>query len=151
MVDDADNTPKFKVEDRRRFDSEGRTRPASADSTGAGADRASAVPPPGGAGEASASERSSQHSGQLNFTSFVIGLASQAFVFLGLAPESTSTEPRKDLDQARMMIDVLAMLQVKTTGNRTEDEDRLMEELLYELRMRFVHESKSTKTEAPGS
>jgi hypothetical protein len=50
-----------------------------------------------------------------------------------------------------MMIDVLAMLQAKTKGNRTEDEDRLLEELLYELRMRFVHESKATKTEAPGS
>jgi len=44
----------------------------------------------------------------------------------------------QDLEQARQAIDVLLVLRDKTSGNRTEQEDRLLEELVYDLQMRFV-------------
>ncbi len=78
--------------------------------------------------------------GELNFSSFVVGLASQAFMFLGLAPDSRSGVVAKDLAQARAMIDILAMLREKTAGNLDEDEDHLMEEMLYELQLQYVRE-----------
>ena len=78
--------------------------------------------------------------GELTFSSFIVGLASQAFMFLGLAPDPNSGVVHRDLGQAKAMIDVLSMLEAKTHGNRTEDEDRMMEELLYELRMQYVRE-----------
>ena len=43
-----------------------------------------------------------------------------------------------DLEQAREAIDVLVLLRDKTSGNRTEQESRLLEEIVYDLQMRFV-------------
>ncbi len=141
----------FKVEDRRRFDADGRPRPVSEGSVNVGAGTSDTLsrggdekPEPQSRG---AHDRETR---QLNFTSFIVGLASQAFMFLGVVPDPSTGQVRKDLEQARTMIDVLAMLATKTAGNRTEDEDRMIEDLLYELRMRFVHEAKEGKTEGSG-
>jgi hypothetical protein len=76
----------------------------------------------------------------LTFSSFVIGLASQAFAFLGAVPDPQSGVVRKDLPQAKALIDILSMLKEKTTGNLDEHEARMMEEMLYELRIHYVKE-----------
>jgi hypothetical protein len=64
--------------------------------------------------------------------------ASSALVSLGLAPDPQTNESRRDLAQAQAAIDVLLMLREKTNGNRTEQESRLLESVLYDLQMRFV-------------
>jgi hypothetical protein len=64
--------------------------------------------------------------------------ASSALVSLGVAPDPQTNEARRDLGQARAAIDVLLMLREKTAGNRTEQESRLLEGILYDLQMRFV-------------
>jgi len=64
--------------------------------------------------------------------------ASSALVSLGEAPRPETNEPTVDLDQARGAIDMLLMLRTKTQGNRTEDESRLLDDLVYDLQMRFV-------------
>ncbi len=79
----------------------------------------------------------------VDFSGFVVGLAQQAFMLLGAAPDPVGGEVLKDLPQAAAMIDIIAMLERKTAGNLTEDESRLVEEVLYELRMRYVAESGS--------
>jgi hypothetical protein len=64
--------------------------------------------------------------------------ANAALVSLGVVPEPGTSEGRLDLDQARSAIDILVMLRDKTQGNRTDQESRLLEELIYDLQMRFV-------------
>ena len=62
--------------------------------------------------------------------------ASSALINLGAVPETD--ERRLDLGQAQAAIDVLLMLRDKTRGNRSEEESRLLEDILYDLQMRFV-------------
>jgi len=64
--------------------------------------------------------------------------ASSALVSLGLAPDPQTNESRRDLAPDQAAIDVLLMLREKTNGNRTEQESRLLESVLYDLQMRFV-------------
>ena len=64
--------------------------------------------------------------------------ASSALISLGVAPDPESKETRADLEQARAAIDMLLMLRDKTNGNRTEQESRVLESILYDLQMRFV-------------
>ncbi len=65
-------------------------------------------------------------------------LASSALISLGEAVDPVTRERRADLEQAREAIDMLLVLRDKTSGNRTEQEDQLLEELVYDLQMRFV-------------
>jgi hypothetical protein len=64
--------------------------------------------------------------------------ASSALVSLGAAPDPGSGERRVDLPQAREAVDMLLLLRAKTDGNRSPEESRLLEEILYDLQMRFV-------------
>jgi hypothetical protein len=75
----------------------------------------------------------------ITFAGFILSLATTAAVHFGdiADPESGErTEP--NLHAAQQMIDIIAMLQEKTKGNLIEQEERLVDDLLYELRMRFV-------------
>jgi hypothetical protein len=75
----------------------------------------------------------------VDFASFVVSLGTSALYHMGLVdgPEGgRRSDP--DLPLARQTIDTLEMLQAKTRGNLDESEQRLLENLLYELRMRFV-------------
>jgi hypothetical protein len=75
----------------------------------------------------------------VSFAGFVISLATTAAVHFGdYADPSTGRREPPNLDAAHQMIELIAMLQDKTKGNLTPDEDKLVEDLLYELRMRFV-------------
>jgi hypothetical protein len=65
-------------------------------------------------------------------------LASSAFVQLGEQTDPSGRGVPLNLDQVRYMIDLLAVLQGKTAGNRTPEESQLLETILYDLRMRFV-------------
>lgn len=76
--------------------------------------------------------------GPTDLGALLIMFANSALVSLGAVPEPGTDERRLDLDQARVAIDILLMLRDKTQGNRTEAESRLLEELLYDLQMRFV-------------
>lgn len=82
---------------------------------------------------------------KLDFHTFILGLGSSAFVHLGDAPHpETGKAAAPDLALAQQTIDVLAMLQEKTRGNLTPEEDALMSHLLRDLRLRFVERSQGT-------
>ena len=69
-------------------------------------------------------------------------LASSALVNLGEAADPETGERILDLDQAKEAIDLLSLLRAKTEGNRTEQEGHLLEEMLYDLQLRFVRAAK---------
>ena len=75
----------------------------------------------------------------ISFAGFVISLATTAAVHFGDMPDpNTGERIEPDLVAAHQMIDLIALLQDKTKGNLTADESKLVDDLLYELRMRFV-------------
>ena len=69
--------------------------------------------------------------------------AGWALIALGEAPDPATGERRLDLGQARDAIETLRLLREKTAGNRTEPESGLLEELLYDVQMRYVRIAKN--------
>jgi hypothetical protein len=78
----------------------------------------------------------------LSFTAFVLSLASTAAIHFGDLPDPLSGKPgEKNLEGAAQMIEILALLDQKTRGNLTAEERQVLEQVLYELRLRFVDAS----------
>ncbi len=76
---------------------------------------------------------------QLDFNAFVLSLGSSALIHLGIAPDPmTQKKQPPELSLAQQSIDLLALLQEKTRGNLSGDESKLLETLLFDLRMQFV-------------
>jgi hypothetical protein len=99
---------------------------------------------PGGGAEKSAAK--SKDPGlpdlpKLDFSTFVLGIIGSAYVHLGDAP-SPDGSMDQDLVLARQNIDLLGLLQEKTKGNLMGDEERLLDQALYDLRMRFLEVAK---------
>ena len=75
----------------------------------------------------------------LTFTGFILSLATTAAVHFGdIADPTTGERATPNLVAAAQMIELIALLQEKTRGNLIEPEERLVDDLLYELRLRFV-------------
>lgn len=75
---------------------------------------------------------------KIDLTTFFLSVSSAAFMGLGMVPPPEGGPAKVDLELARQNIDLLELMQDKTRGNRTTEEDRLIEQLLFEARMRFV-------------
>lgn len=80
-----------------------------------------------------------------NLTFLVSTLYLQGAMGLGLLPNPVTGKPGAQLDQAKHAIDLLAMLQQKTEGNRTPEESGELEAALHELRLAFVNEEVRSK------
>ncbi|HVI93693.1 MAG TPA: DUF1844 domain-containing protein [Anaeromyxobacter sp.] len=81
----------------------------------------------------------------IDFYTFMLSLASSAFVHLGDAPDPETGKPGEpDLALAQQTIDIVAMLSEKTKGNLTPEEERFVENLLTDLRLRFVTKRSGT-------
>jgi len=78
----------------------------------------------------------------LSFTTFVVSLASSAAIHFGDLPDPTTGQRTEvNLEGAAQMIDILALLEEKTRGNLTLEEREVLDQVLYELRLRFVDAS----------
>src|SRR5687767_680423 len=127
----ANENEGFRVNDRRH---------SAAGSAGGG----------GNAGEAKAGEGFVMKEGddtpsapeQLDFATLVMSFATGAMIHLGLVPEPGTGKTQKNLALARQNIDILEILQKKTRGNLSNEEDRMLESLLAETRLRFVEASR---------
>ncbi len=76
---------------------------------------------------------------QLSFTAFVLSLASTAAIHFGDLPDPISgARSETNLEGAAQMIEILSLMEVKTRGNLTAEEREMLNQVLYELRMRFV-------------
>jgi len=78
---------------------------------------------------------------EITFTSFLISLSSSAFIHLGDIPDPATGEVKKDLPLAKQTIDLLGLLREKTSNNLLEEEEKLFDYLLYDLRMRYLKET----------
>jgi hypothetical protein len=77
---------------------------------------------------------------KIDFSTFVLSINSSALVQLGLIEDPGSGQKTKNLPVAKQTIDLLAMLEEKTRGNLTTDEENILKNILYELRMLYVKE-----------
>jgi len=88
------------------------------------------------------SQDDSSKVGTVNFTTFVLSLSTATLQHLGQAGQDKEAADPQSLPMAQQTIDILAMLKEKTTGNLTDEEEKLLGNILYDLRMRFVEASR---------
>lgn len=153
-----DNEPVIRVKDRRMFNSDGSLRTPDFDEDDERREERAPEPPKVVAEEAKRPEpaaeperapeppreeapadREPKRPPQPSlFSDFVVNLASQAAMYMGLVDNPLGPQFPTDLGAARQMIDILGMLQEKTRGNLTSEENVLLERILSDLRMQFV-------------
>jgi uncharacterized protein YjaG (DUF416 family) len=73
-----------------------------------------------------------------DFNFFITTLGLQAAIFLGEVANPATNKKEEDLTQAKFLIDTLTMLKEKTKGNLNDEEDKLLDNLLYELRTQYI-------------
>ncbi|HXG52997.1 MAG TPA: DUF1844 domain-containing protein [candidate division Zixibacteria bacterium] len=124
----------FVVQDRRRFSETGEPREGTGDTDSSSASET--------AESKSGTGRPAQPRGEpfaeINFSAFVISLSTQALMHLGEIPNPLDGKVETDISMAKQMIDILGMLRDKTRGNLSDGEERLLEDVLYDLRMKYV-------------
>lgn len=135
----------FKVQDRRRFTDEGDAREEEVRDA---SDSSAATGPTDAArGDQETSESEPRSPGRdaegeelppINFSTFIISLSTQALMLLGEIDDPQTGVAQKDVAVAKQTIDIIGMLDEKCRGNLDEHEERLMKEVLYNLRMRYV-------------
>lgn len=80
----------------------------------------------------------------INFLSFVYSMGTSALMLLGEKPEGMAG-PAPNLAHAQEIIDILTMMETKTKGNLTGEEETLLQEMLYTLRIKYVEKASSPK------
>jgi hypothetical protein len=122
----------FKVTDKRGFQEDGKVSDASADTKGTPADASSS------AAENTPTKQESPPRPPIDFPSYLLSYYTQGLVLLGEVPNPYTNKKEEDVEAARHTIDILTMLEQKTKGNLTKEEQQLLETVLYELRMKFM-------------
>ena len=79
---------------------------------------------------------------QIDFSAFIMSLTSSAFYHLGDMPDPSTGKKEVNLPAVQQTIDMLIMLREKTKGNLKEDEKKLLEQLVYELQVKYVAKTK---------
>ena len=79
---------------------------------------------------------------QVDFSTFIMSLTSSAFYHLGDMPDPSTGKKEVNLPAVQQSIDMLIMLREKTKGNLKEDEKKLLEQLVYELQVKYVAKTK---------
>jgi hypothetical protein len=130
MSEDSEERRGFRVTDRRRFSDSGDVRDDARE------DAPAALPPLDEQPEASRREPSQEE--PVTFSTFVLGLSTQALLHLGEIVSPASQAVERDLTAAKQVIDILGILAEKTRNNLDSSEQVLLESVLYDLRMRYV-------------
>jgi len=79
---------------------------------------------------------------QIDFSTFIMSLTSSAFYHLGDMPDPSTGKKEVNLPAVQQTIDMLIMLREKTKGNLKEDEEKIIEQLIYELQVKYVAKTK---------
>ena len=136
----------FRVTDRRRFSPEsGESQSTQTEEGAADTEQGPQAETQETSARGRPHEAASDQS-EINFSSFILGLSTQALMSLGEIPAAPGQATRIDLTAAQQMIDVLAMLQHKTSGNLEAGEGQMLENVLYDLRMRYVNLKREGRT-----
>ncbi|OGP98859.1 MAG: hypothetical protein A2W10_01245 [Deltaproteobacteria bacterium RBG_16_55_12] len=75
---------------------------------------------------------------EISFSAFVISLSTQALMHLGEIANPLSGKVETDIPVAKQLIDIIGVLREKTRGNLDSGEEKLMDDVLFDLRMRYV-------------
>jgi hypothetical protein len=134
----------LKVTDRRLFTLEGELRDGLAEEP----EPPSETPPPAEKEERteqpeepSFEHRPIEEPRGVDFTMLINAMAQPALIFLGEIPHPGTGQPEVNLEQARLQIDLLDLLRIRCRGNLTQEEEGLLERMLYQLRMLYVARS----------
>lgn len=79
---------------------------------------------------------------QLTFSTFMLSLSTSVLVNLGELPDPATNEKDVNFPLAKQTISLIEVLMEKTKGNLTEEEDRLIGNMLYDLRMKYIEAAK---------
>ena len=131
MDDTEEERRGFRVKDRRRFSETGEAR---AEAPEEGPPERSPEPPPAEAAPAGPAAPEAL----VTFSTFVLGLSTQALLHLGEIPDPVTHAVARDLEAAKQVIDILGILREKTRNNLEPGEETLLDSVLYDLRMRYV-------------
>lgn len=125
----------FTIQDRRRFSPEtGEARDDAADLPEGKTEAAD----PSEAPSAGSNETQQEPLPEINFSTFVISLSTQALMHLGEIANPISGKLDPDVPAAKQVIDILGMIREKTSGNLNTSEDRLVQDILFDLHMKYV-------------
>ena len=134
----------FEVKDRRIFSEDGEVK-APAEQEAPDDEQAAA-----GTAESSGSDTSESSNAdkadepppmpEINFATFVVSLNASALLHLGAIEDPNTGQTDKNLPMAKQTIDILSMLEEKTAGNLNKDEENLLKNILYDLRIIYVKE-----------
>jgi len=121
----------FRVTDKRLFTDDGELRSEEA----AERDREK---PRGVSDSGEPPAQEGQQRAPIDFPSYILSYYTQGLVLLGEVPNPYTKKKEEDVEAARHTVDILTMLQEKTRGNLSKEEQQLLDGVLYELRMKFM-------------
>jgi len=141
-MSDSEKKPGFTVTDRRSFPEsrEAQAGPSAEPSSASSPAPGGEIPSGDGVRREAGSERTLPPA---DFSTFILSLGSSALIHLGEVEPPGEDARRRDLPMAKHTIDLLSLLREKTQSNLTPEEDRLLESLLYDLRLRYVEAVKA--------
>lgn len=85
-----------------------------------------------------------ENSGVVDFRGLVLGFSGAALHYMGESP-AVGEKPALNMPLAHQNIEILALLAEKTKGNLSDEEERLLQQVLLDLRMRFIEKSRDSK------
>jgi len=132
MADSEQKPGNFTVTDRRAFDPSGERKSDTP---------AAAEKPAAAAGEAQEPSRSLPPA---DFATLVLSLGSSAVMYLGQSEDPDGKTSAPNLPMAKHAIDLLTVLEEKTKGNLSSEEEQVLESLLFDLRLRYVEALKTS-------
>jgi hypothetical protein len=133
----------FVVKDRRIFSQEGDEKKEDDEKKEENAASSAADEPTEQASQEQTAAREQEEEPQLpeiNFPTFVASLNASALVHLGVIDDPAISKKSKNLPMAKQTIDILNMLEKKTEGNLTKEEENMLKNVLYDLRIMYVKE-----------
>ena len=136
-----DNKDKgFTVKDKRTFTKDGEVKETADDEKDTNSGKNNA-----GKSEKQEPEKIPPPLPEINFSSFILSLSSSALFHFGEIPDPVTNKKQRNLSMAKQTIDILGILKEKTAGNLKQEEESLIDNLLHDLRMRYVNEKKKEK------
>ena len=129
----------FRVTDKRIFSEDGEARASETSGESSPADEPARDIPE------SAPDEDSRQRPPIDFPSYLLSYYTQGLVLLGEVPNPYTNKKEEDTEAARHTIDILVMLEEKTKGNLSQDEEKLLENVLYELRMKYMAKTNRIK------
>jgi hypothetical protein len=147
MTKEQEEQETFRVTDKRSFQEDGEVR-----NTPDASEKEDQAPAPEPSPEVK-SEPSNEGAKKkepprqpIDFPSYLLSYYTQGLVLLGEVPSPYTGKKEEDVEASRHTIDILTMLKEKTKGNLNQDEEKLLETVLYELRMKYMSKTSRIKT-----